>query len=85
MNKRKVKKISEYDLNRFNRINILVYLFIYLLNKNTIPWMLKKKAKKIKLNKIKFVFCISHSHNSPVLQLTEKLTKVEVVLYYLYE
>ena len=25
MNERKGKKISEYDLNRFNRINILAY------------------------------------------------------------
>ena len=53
------------------------------MNKNTIPWMLKKKAKKIKLNKIKFVFCISHSHNSPVLQLTEKLTNKIKILFLL--
>ena len=45
--------------------------------------MLKKKAKKIKLNKIKFVFCISHSHNSPVLQLTEKLTNKIKILFLL--
>ena len=43
----------------------------------------RKKAKKRKENS--FSFCVNHSHNSPVLQLTEKLTKVEVVLYYLCE
>jgi hypothetical protein len=48
---------------------------------NKVLKKLNEKMKKKRLSNIYF----THSRNFPVLQLIKKLTKVEVVLCYLYD